>query len=535
MPNFRTRRGRGWVPALLAMAIPVAAGSPARAQPVAPPPLAVAPILRSPTPFRVYQRDRDGLAEIPVELDKAPEGLKVVGAEIVSVQGQPVDDAAMGVRFEDGKLVGVPVGGPMLLTVKVAMGEATQDVQVPNVYVGDLWVLAGQSNMEGVGNLLEVQPPDPQVLLLGSDGRWGIAREPLHWLVDSPDAVHSGDPSGRAERSAREHKTRTKGAGLGLAFGSALTHATNVPVGLIACAHGGTSMGQWSPAKRGEGGGSLYGSMLRQVNLAGGRVKGVLWYQGESDANPNDAPAYAKTFADFITAVRDDLRQPELPFYYVQIGRFINGGDPKHWDSVRDDQRRLVERLPNTAVVTGVDLELDDFIHVGTQGLKRLGKRLAKVALREVYGGQAGATTPTLDRVNKGAGNTLILKFKDVNMAAPNAQGRSSPMGGGMGVMNGMMGGMPESPGQARTVRGLEPDTHVAGFSVRKEDGTEIPLIFEAAVGPAQDTVVLKLGGPVPEKAFLWYGHGYNPFCNLTDAQDMAVPAFGPIPLDDLK
>jgi sialate O-acetylesterase len=49
--------------------------------------------------------------------------------------------------------------------------------------------------------------------------------------------------------------------------------------------------------------------------------------------------------------------------------------------------------------------------------------------------------------------------------------------------------------------------------------------------------VILKLNGPLPpnDKTFLWYGHGFDPYCNLTDALDMAVPVFGPIPLDDLN
>jgi hypothetical protein len=78
---------------------------------------------------------------------------------------------------------------------------------------------------------------------------------------------------------------------------------------------------------------------------------------------------------------------------------------------------------------------------------------------------------------------------------------------------------------------GLRPSRHIGGFSIRKADGSEIPLIFEAAVGSARDTVVLKLSGPVPEKANLWYGHGLDPYCNLTDGLDMAVPVFGPVSL----
>ena len=46
--------------------------------------------------------------------------------------------------------------------------------------------------------------------------------------------------------------------------------------------------------------------------------------------------------------------------------------------------------------------------------------------------------------------------------------------------------------------------------------------------------MVLKLAGAIPAKAALWYGHGLDPYCNLTDGMDMAVPVFGPIPLDDI-
>ena len=110
-------------------------------------------------------------------------------------------------------------------------------------------------------------------------------------------------------------------------------------------------------------------------------------------------------------------------------------------------------------------------------------------------------------------------------------------MMGGAGMMAGRMmgmGGMSSSPGETSGI-GLKPERHIAGFSIRKEDGTAVPLIFEAGVGKARDTVVLKLSGPVPAKASLWYGYGMDPYCNLMDGSDMAVPVFGPIALDELS
>jgi sialate O-acetylesterase len=488
-------------------------------RPLGGPPPAVK--LSQPAASSVFQRDLNGQAEIPVALDESVKDAKLVEAHVPGLNAA----AARAIKFVDGKLVGVPTGGPYTITCNVDIKGARVNTSVGPVFVGDLWVLAGQSNMEGVGNLLDVTPPHPKVMLLGMDGKWGQAEEPLHWLVDSPDPVHSsGDPKDRAARSARAHKSRNKGAGLGLPFAVALVESTGVPIGLVACAHGGTSMEQWNPSKKEQGGASLYGSMLRQVKLAGGKAKGVLWYQGESDANPAASKVFSKVFADFIAAVRSDFGQPELPFYYVQIGRFVRGGDPKPWNTVQDAQRVIPERVANAAVISVIDLELDDGIHVGTQGLKRAGQRLARIAERELFG-QVGATTPTFERVLKGPNNTLTVKFNGVNMGSARSQGMSGMIMGRGGM------GMSMSPGESNGI-GLKPERHIAGFSIHKEDGTAIPLIFEAGVGKARDTVVLKLNGAVPEKASLWYGYGMDPFCNLVDGLDMAVPVFGPIALD---
>jgi sialate O-acetylesterase len=520
------------------------------------PPAAQEIKVKSPVASQVFQRDANGRAAIPIQLDDSVTGATVVDAAAMAsgldASSFATNPAADRPRFVDGKLVNVPVGS-YTISLMIKKGTTTVHEAVGPVFVGDLWVLAGQSNMQGVGDLIDVTPPHPLVQALGMDGKWVRAEEPLHWLLDSPDPVHSGDPNTRAERSAHEHKTRSKGAGLGLPFAVAMVEHTRIPIGLVICAHGGTSMGQWNPSKKGEGGHSLYGSMLRQIQLAGGKVKGVLWYQGESDAESGAAQVYPHVFVDFIASVRADVGQPDLPFYYVQIGRFVNNSDPKGWNAVQEAQRRLPERVPGTAVVSVIDLELDDLIHVGTQGLKRTGQRLARIALRELFG-QVGATTPTLDRVARGPGNTLTLKFKGVNMG-PATAGMTVTGRGGLGGMQagigfggglsqvpgsgGMVGTMPvstgmvQSPGEPTGV-GLKPERHIAGFSIRKEDGTLVPLIFEAAVGKAHDTVVLKLAGPIPSKAFLWYGHGLDPYCDLVDGADMAVPVFGPIALDDV-
>ncbi len=70
----------------------------------------------------------------------------------------------------------------------------------------------------------------------------------------------------------------------------------------------------------------------------------------------------------------------------------------------------------------------------------------------------------------------------------------------------------------------------ISGFSVHDANGNLVPAIIRASVDPAEASVVLLyIQGKLPDKAALRYGFGKDPFCNLTDAEDFAVPVFGPM------
>ncbi len=119
-----------------------------------------------------------------------------------------LDDQAH-VTLGSGEQVTVPTGGPY------------QVAGAQNVLVGDLWVLAGQSNMEGVGDLTDVEMPMERVHSYQSREQWAVAEEPLHWLGESPHFVHHalwGREAVPGMPDPRD-KGRTKGAGLGLTFG----------------------------------------------------------------------------------------------------------------------------------------------------------------------------------------------------------------------------------------------------------------------------------------------------------------------------
>lgn len=385
-------------------------------------------------------------------------------------------DGTARVTLDSGETLALPAGGPH------EAGGAK------NILAGDLWVLAGQSNMEGVGDLDDVEPPHPLVHSFQSRESWALAEEPLHWLGESPRPVHhiiSGQPVPAA--IPPRDPARAKGAGLGLTFAKAMVDRTGVPVGLIPAAHGGTSMQQWDPARKGQGGHSLYGATLERVKAIGGRVAGILWYQGESDANPADAALYQARMTALVQSFRADLNSPDLPFLFVQLGPFITDPDPTlvaGWNQVREFQRLLLGTLPNVGMVSAIDCGLDDGIHIDTAGLKTLGRRLAAVA--------SGRPTPALrSAAFEPEHGRLRVSFDHVQ-GALQSEGRPN------------------------------------GFTLRDSSGTELPLIYKTTLdGP---DALLKITDPaLLPGASLWYGYGLAPYCNLTDAAGAAVPAFGPV------
>jgi sialate O-acetylesterase len=394
-----------------------------------------------------------------------------------------------------GSLENVPTGGPYRIELRAGAAQTS----ISNVLVGDLWLLAGQSNMEGVGNLENLPVPSSMVNSFDQTDTWVTASDPLHRLVDAADRVHWRRPSAGAEPVKLEGQAlrdfianRKKGSGLGLPFALEMVRRTGVPIGLLPCAHGGTSMDQWSPALKDKGGDSLYGATIRRVQLAGGKVKGVLWYQGESDASEKAAPFFSEKFRTFVEVLRRDLGSPALPFYYVQIGRHAAPATYTGWNMVQEEQRKLESVIPNAAMTTCVDCELDDQIHVGTESNTRLGVRLANLAL----GSAKKGPRPISARLKAGV---LSVEFTDVN-------GR------------------------------LTHDGRLNGFVLVDASGAVQPMIYRQRVSPANGNVVeLFIQGKLPDGVKLHYGLGRDPYVNLRDTSDMPAAVFGPMAVELVK
>ena len=368
----------------------------------------------------------------------------------------------------------------------------------------DVWVLAGQSNMQGCGYLEGAPAPDERVWLFTMAGNWEIAEEPTHRLWESFTPVHKDfmrpalteDLIGLSDEeiAAKGRREAVVGVSPGVAFGKTMAEATGKPVGLIAAAHGGTSLDQWSPGLKSQGGSSLYGSMLERIKRAGGSLRGILWYQGESDADESLSSTYAARLDRLIVEVRKDTGKADLPVIVVQIGRVI--GWPEDacmpWNQVRKALYELPDRVPHTAATTAVDLSLADLIHVDTPSQIRLGKRLARAALSLT--GQADI--PAGPRV------TGVERLE----SPPTLRVRCC------GVVGGWL-----------------PQSNIWGFGLLDADGKlrADGQPFNAKRDPMDPASILVMFPGLPEgELTLGYGQGFNPYCNAVDEADMPLCSF---------
>jgi hypothetical protein len=231
----------------------------------------------------------------------------------------------------------------------------------------DIYLLAGQSNMSGRGVIAELteaeRAVDPAIGLYGNDGQLRGAAEPLD------DAAGQVDPVSADLQAA---------VSPGLFFARALKARNRRPILLLPCAKGGSSIAQWTP---GPGRDGLYGSCLARARGLGGRVRGILWYQGESDsASLARAEAWGEAFAALAAAFRRDLGASRLPIVFVQLAdppaRPDRAARYPGWSTVQAQQAGL--RMQCMSMVTARGLErLEDELHLTTAAQRKLGTRLA--------------------------------------------------------------------------------------------------------------------------------------------------------------
>ncbi len=233
------------------------------------------------------------------------------------------------------------------------------DVMPPREKVW-LFVLAGQSNMAGRG---VVEPgdtvPHPRILTVTPDNRWVVAKEPLQL-----------------------YQPALTGLGPGLAFARALIEELDedIYIGLIPCAVGGSSVGNWLSD-------SLYNGVRLKSNFTDkvlrakeyGTVKGIIWHQGEADATAAKLPRYKADMTLLFDYFRGVTGNENLPIIAGELGIFPGvEKNRQEYMILNDILLEITREDPDMALVRSFGLKAkEDNVHFDSRSQRIMGRRYA--------------------------------------------------------------------------------------------------------------------------------------------------------------
>jgi hypothetical protein len=224
----------------------------------------------------------------------------------------------------------------------------------------DLILLIGQSNMAGRG-LADAQsaPADERIWALNAQNEWVPARDPLHF--DKPGIV---------------------GVGPGLAFAQHwLELAPKTKLGLIPCAVGGSGIDDWQVgARHAQTGIYPYDAMLKRVKEAQkhGKVKAILWHQGESDSSPVKNKVYEAKLTEYFARLRKDIHAPQTPIIIGTLGDFFVDKNPNA-STINETITNYPQSHRHVYAVSAAGLvHKGDTTHFDTPSARELGKRYAE-------------------------------------------------------------------------------------------------------------------------------------------------------------
>jgi sialate O-acetylesterase len=359
----------------------------------------------------------------------------------------------------------------------VVTGKNT--IRLQDVVVGEVWVCAGQSNMEFTvggpkGAVYGVENADEEV---------AAAQYPLirHFKVERAVAALPADTAPGAWVVCSP-ETAGQFTAVGYFFARDLCQRLDVPVGIINSTWGGTAIESWlsdaalksdpalavvderwakaladAPAQRAKREATLaslarqeaaaktespakYAEFLKKkpwlpplpgpdspdaprslfngmINpLLPGAIRGVLWYQGES--NVGRPGEYGRLLAALISHWRLHWGQGDLPFYWVQLPNYKDPGDASGvaWARLREAQAQALA-LPNTGMAVTIDLGEPDNIH--PRNKQEVGRRLALLARHFVHGIPGDWTGPVFKSAERtGAAMRVHFDHADSGLTA---------------------------------------------------------------------------------------------------------------------
>ena len=234
----------------------------------------------------------------------------------------------------------------------------SNNIKKENVWV---FIMAGQSNMAGRGIVeSEDTVSDKRIFSINKDGQIIIAKEPLHF-----------------------YEPERTGLDCGLSF--AKTLITKIPdsisILIIPTAIGGSSIRQWlgDSVFRNV---KLFSNFLSKVEIAkqNGIIKGILWHQGESDANENNIPVHKERLHLLFSKFRTEIGNNALPVLLGELGSFSN--NPADFNLINKAIHDYAAEDKNSRVISTKDLkDKGDHLHFDSEGQRTMGKRFANAYL----------------------------------------------------------------------------------------------------------------------------------------------------------
>jgi sialate O-acetylesterase len=275
---------------------------------------------------------------------------------------------------------------PQELTVK---GKTT--VKIEDVLVGEVWVGSGQSNMEW-SVAASTKPKETIAEARHSDIR----------LFHVPK-IQTKEPAAdvKAAWKACAPANVPNFSAVLYHFGVRLEKELNVPIGLINSSWGGSPIEPWTVTDKGSGG--MYNGMI--APLMPFAIRGVIWYQGES--NVGQGVKYRESKEALITGWRKVWGQ-EMPFFFVQIAPWAGyrpGSLPPLWEG-----QVATLKIPNTGMAVTTDL-VDNIRDIHPKNKTDVGNRLALWALAKPYGKKDVVYSGPLYKSMKIDGNKIVLSF----------------------------------------------------------------------------------------------------------------------------
>lgn len=396
---------------------------------------------------------------------------------------------------EDGAwkvtLNAMSAGGPYQMTIN----SGTKTLTYSDVYIGDVWLASGQSNME----LALSQTNDATTEIASANNQ--LIRQfkiPKTLSNDPSDIV----PTGSAWTPATSANVGNFSAAA-YYFAKSLYTDLNIPIGIINTSYGGSRIEAWmSEEMLGydendvvlEGGTYAerqptvcYNQMLKP--LEGLPIKGFIWYQGESNADyMEDALEYGGLFKKMINSWRENWGMGDLPFIWVQLPNYGEVFDyPRDWDAwpqLRANQSRALA-LSNTGEAITIDVG-DVDIH--PKNKKPVGDRLALVARKIAYNEDIVYSGPRYKSHKLLSDGKVVIKFDHI--------------GSGLVAKDSTSG-------------------NVNGFAIANSSGT---LSWANAVISGDSIIVWD--NSITNPSIVRYAWEYNPTCNLYNVEELPASPF---------